>query len=268
MALCLDGGDRAEAVRGAAAAQRAADGRHARRRAPRHLGVGRQQPHAIWSGELYRIYGLTPETYTPSYEKYLTADPPRRSTARDRRDQPRLPGARPVLARRADLPPRRLDALPAHLGVSGPATTSGKLRALVGVCQDITDRKLAEEEVRDAERRSRAARRRADAAARESLRDLETFNAMVSHDLRAPLGDHPDGFRCCSPPRIAPLARRREELRHDHRADVADDGAGRRSARVCAHRQRATASARRRPVGDGARAGRRSPAGAPSARSP
>ena len=39
-----------------------------------HLGTWEwdvQQPHAFWSAELYRIYGLTPETYTPSYEAYL-----------------------------------------------------------------------------------------------------------------------------------------------------------------------------------------------------
>ena len=30
------------------------------------------QPHATWSAELYRIYGLTPETYTPNNETYLT----------------------------------------------------------------------------------------------------------------------------------------------------------------------------------------------------
>ena len=39
-----------------------------------HLGTWEwdvSQPHATWSAELYRIYGLTPETYTPSYEAYL-----------------------------------------------------------------------------------------------------------------------------------------------------------------------------------------------------
>src|SRR3954471_2423125 len=36
-----------------------------------HLGTWEwdvSQPHASWSDELYRIYGLTPEGYTPSYE--------------------------------------------------------------------------------------------------------------------------------------------------------------------------------------------------------
>ena len=39
-----------------------------------HLGTWEwdiREPTAVWSDELYRIYGLTPETYTPSYEAYL-----------------------------------------------------------------------------------------------------------------------------------------------------------------------------------------------------
>src|SRR3569623_471680 len=39
-----------------------------------HLGTWEwelTEPHASWSAELYRIYGLSPETYTPSYDNYL-----------------------------------------------------------------------------------------------------------------------------------------------------------------------------------------------------
>ncbi|HVY48380.1 MAG TPA: PAS domain-containing protein, partial [Minicystis sp.] len=39
-----------------------------------HLGTWEwyvDEPTATWSDELYRIYGLSPETYTPSYEAYL-----------------------------------------------------------------------------------------------------------------------------------------------------------------------------------------------------
>ena len=64
---------------------------------------------------------------------------------------------------------------------------SGQLIRLVGVCQDIADQKLAEAEVKklnaDLERRV-ADRTR---VIESSLRDLEAFNAMASHDLRAPL---------------------------------------------------------------------------------
>ena len=57
----------------------------------------------------------------------------------------------------------------------------------MGVCQDITDRAEAEEKVlranADLERRVAERTRQLEA----SVRDLEAFNAMVSHDLRAPL---------------------------------------------------------------------------------
>jgi light-regulated signal transduction histidine kinase (bacteriophytochrome) len=57
----------------------------------------------------------------------------------------------------------------------------------VGVCQDVTDRFLAEEQVRllnvDLERRVLERT----CVIENSMRDLEAFNAMVSHDLRAPL---------------------------------------------------------------------------------
>jgi signal transduction histidine kinase len=58
---------------------------------------------------------------------------------------------------------------------------------LVGVCQDITDQKNAEAQVMelnlDLERRVAERTRTIE----QSLRDVEAFNAMVSHDLRAPL---------------------------------------------------------------------------------
>ena len=59
---------------------------------------------------------------------------------------------------------------------------------LVGVCQDITDRKLVEEEIQalNADLERRVADRTQ--TIENSRRDLEAFNAMASHDLRAPLG--------------------------------------------------------------------------------
>jgi signal transduction histidine kinase len=64
---------------------------------------------------------------------------------------------------------------------------TGKLVRLVGVCQDITDRAEAELALQrlNAELEQRVAERTHQLEA--TLRDLESFNAMVSHDVRAPL---------------------------------------------------------------------------------
>jgi light-regulated signal transduction histidine kinase (bacteriophytochrome) len=63
----------------------------------------------------------------------------------------------------------------------------GVLVRLVGVCQDITDQKRAEEEVQkaNASLERRVAERTL--ALENALRDVEAFNALASHDLRAPL---------------------------------------------------------------------------------
>jgi signal transduction histidine kinase len=63
----------------------------------------------------------------------------------------------------------------------------GKLERLVGVCQDITEQKRAEAQIlelnRDLEWRVAERTRTIE----RTLRDVEAFNAMISHDLRAPL---------------------------------------------------------------------------------
>ena len=64
---------------------------------------------------------------------------------------------------------------------------AGTLTRLVGVCQDITEQKLAEEQVLqlNAALEGRVAER--SRTIETSLRAVEAFNATVSHDLRAPL---------------------------------------------------------------------------------
>ena len=154
-----------------------------------HLGTWEwdiREPTAVWSDELYRIYGLTPETYTPSYERYLTLvhpdDRERVVDATNRVFQEHVPYSHDERIVRPDGSLRYL-----HTWAHPVLDDAGKLVRLVGVCQDITDRKLAEEQVRelniDLERRVAERTRTMES----SMRDLEAFNAMVSHDLRAPL---------------------------------------------------------------------------------
>jgi PAS domain S-box-containing protein len=154
-----------------------------------HLGTWEwdvSQPLASWSAELYRIYGLTPETYTPTYEKYLQLvhpdDRARVMDATNRVFHEHIPYSHDERVFRPDGSMRYL-----HTWAYPVLDEQGKLVSLVGVCQDITEQKLAEQQVAelnaDLERRVAERTRTIES----SLRDLEAFNAMASHDLRAPL---------------------------------------------------------------------------------
>lgn len=154
-----------------------------------HLGTWEwdvSQPHATWSAELYRIYGLTPETYTPSYEVYLTKihpdDRQRVIDATNRVFNEHVPYSHDERVFRPDGTMRYL-----HTWAFPVLDDAGKLVRLVGVCQDITDRAEAELAVQklNVELEQRVTERTQQLEA--ALRDLESFNAMVSHDVRAPL---------------------------------------------------------------------------------
>jgi PAS domain S-box-containing protein len=154
-----------------------------------HLGTWEwdiSEPNATWSDELYRIYGLTPATYTPSYEAYLTKihpdDRQRVIDATNRVFHEHVPYSHDERIFQPDGSIRYL-----HTWAYPVLNDAGALTKLVGVCQDITDRKLAEEEVtrlnENLEKRVAERTRTVE----QSLRDIEAFQAMVSHDLRAPL---------------------------------------------------------------------------------
>ncbi len=154
-----------------------------------HLGTWEwdiTQPNATWSDELYRIYGLTPEMYTPSYEQYLTMvhpdDRQRVIDATNRVFRDHIPYSHDERIFRPDGTMRYL-----HTWAFPVKDAAGSLTHLIGVCQDITDRALAEEALYRAnvDLESRVAERTRQLQA--ALRDLEAFNSMVSHDLRAPL---------------------------------------------------------------------------------
>ena len=154
-----------------------------------HLGTWEwdvTEPTAHWSDELYRIYGLTRDTYTPSYEAYLQMvhpdDRQRVIDATNRVFHEHVPYSHDERIFRPDGSMRYL-----HTWAQPVLAPDGSLLRLVGVCQDITDQKRAEAEVMelnlDLERRVAERTRTIE----QSLRDVEAFNAMVSHDLRAPL---------------------------------------------------------------------------------
>jgi PAS domain S-box-containing protein len=112
-----------------------------------HLGTWEwdvTQPLAEWSDELYRIYGETHETYTPTYEGYLKkVHPDDRAhvmAATEAAFSDRKPYSHDERIFRPDGSIRYL-----HTWGHAICDDHGKLLKLIGVCQDITDRKQAEE---------------------------------------------------------------------------------------------------------------------------
>jgi PAS domain S-box-containing protein len=143
-----------------------------------HLGTWEwdiTQPHAVWSPELYRIYGLDPSTHVPTYADYLSRvhpdDRARVEAATNLAFHELKPYAHDERIYRAD---GRLCYL--HTWAFPVTDDNGKLVRLTGVCQDITDRKLAENQMAD----------QAAELARSNAR-LEQFARVISHDLQEPL---------------------------------------------------------------------------------
>ena len=154
-----------------------------------HLGMWEwtvTEPVVTWSAELYRIYDVTPETYTPTYEGYLAKVHPddrgRVAAATERVFREHVPYSHDERIYRPDGSIRYL-----HTWAHSVVDADGKLIQLVGICQDITEQKVAEENFRqlNVELERRVADRTR--VIETTLHDLEAFNATISHDLRAPL---------------------------------------------------------------------------------
>lgn len=123
-----------------------------------HFGVWEwdlSQPTAEWSEALYQIYGLEPGSHVPSYEDYLTRVHPD--------DRERVVEATNGVFQRCE--PYDHDERVfrstgelryLHTWAHPVMDATGKLVRLLGVCQDITDRKLAEAERQEFEARLRA----------------------------------------------------------------------------------------------------------------
>ena len=120
--------------------------------------VGADQ--VIWSDELYRLYGIEPQSVDLTYESFLAGvhqdDRERVASAVTRAYEERAPFA---LEYRAVLP----DGSSRWLHSRGrPATGDGDSQRMLGTCQDVTDRRRVDE-----------------------LRD--SILSTISHELRTPL---------------------------------------------------------------------------------
>jgi PAS domain S-box-containing protein len=101
------------------------------------------EPNAWWSPQLYQIYGLDPKTHTPTYPDYLTRVHPDDRERVQKATEAVFKDAKPYSHDERIFRP---DGSIRHLHTWAHALLddAGRLVKLVGICQDITDRKEAE----------------------------------------------------------------------------------------------------------------------------
>ena len=139
-----------------------------------------------WSEEIYRIYGrdpqLPPAVYPEVAQYFTPAGWERLSTAVER-------GLATGTTYECDAEVARADGTPCWIVARGYAdrNEAGEVVRLYGTVQEITDRKLAEKEIRAL---NAGLERRVEERTAELLganRELDAFAYAVAHDLRAPL---------------------------------------------------------------------------------
>jgi PAS domain S-box-containing protein len=134
----------------------------------------------IWSDELYRIFGLVPQSVAITVETFLKCVHPEEREVMGRKIENMRRHPRTLNETFRIIRP---DGVVRYVLARGEAALDGapKPVRIVGTVQDITDRRLAEE--------ARLQTAKLEAANKE----LEAFSYSVSHDLRAPLRTI-DGF--------------------------------------------------------------------------
>ncbi|MDP9439518.1 MAG: PAS domain S-box protein [Actinomycetota bacterium] len=134
-----------------------------------------QEDRAHWSDEMYRIFGFSPGGFIPTYKRFLGLVHPDDKELIQRAVRETLyDGERHSIEYRIVIPNGGVRCVHSEYEVF--SDEAGKPKRLIGTVHDITERKRAEEEVKEANRRlAELAVLRAD------------FTAMVAHELDTPL---------------------------------------------------------------------------------
>jgi PAS domain S-box-containing protein len=143
-----------------------------------HVGTWRwdiTSNRVTWSDELYRIHGIGRREFGATYEGYLARVHPE---DRERVERTIAAALRERHGFRFDERIVRPDGSVRTLHSVGEVTLDAEDRPIrmIGVCQDVTDQKTLEENLR-----------RARDAALESVRLKASFLANMSHEVRTPL---------------------------------------------------------------------------------
>jgi PAS domain S-box-containing protein len=135
-----------------------------------------EEDRARWSDEMYRIFGFSPSEFVPTYKAYLSLLHPddKEFMRRSVREALYRGGQRRDIEYRIVRPDGAVRSVYTEYEVL--RDESGKPKRLVGTVHDVTERKRAEDEIKEANRRL------------EDLAVLKAdFTAMVAHELDTPL---------------------------------------------------------------------------------
>lgn len=164
---------------------RASESRLAEAQRLTHIGSWEwliDEDRVVWSEEVYRIFGVTPETLGSSYQAYLDRVHPLDRAELEARVHDAVAHGTPYQSEHRIIRPDGTSRLMHCEGqFSPPSETAG--RRLFGTVQDITERAAVEAELaRSAHELARKSRR-----LESANRRLHNFAYVISHDLKAPL---------------------------------------------------------------------------------